>query len=78
MGDYGNDNTHIKAESETNEPIDKLRADIAQNINGYLIEVITIADANEVTIDGKVFNGTFSDALKHCGRLPVRWDSLFD
>lgn len=58
--------------------LDKLKADISQNINGYLIEVNIYDTKSVVTIDGKVFDGTFSDAVANCGRRQVRWNGLFE
>jgi hypothetical protein len=57
--------------------IDEPRADLSQNINGYRIEAIHYDAGTRVTIDGRFYNGSFSDAIKVCGALPIRWNGLF-
>lgn len=71
------DGIRILSDSESPEVLDELRPDIRQNINGHLIEVLVFETKSIVTIDGRVFNGSFTDAVTACAKLPIRWNGIF-
>ena len=78
MSEFGSKQERILSDSEAGDTPSDLRADISQNINGRRIEVHIWQTRSVVTIDGREFNGTFSDAVQHCAKLPIRWGGMFE
>ncbi len=80
MDDLGSGASSVLSNSQSPDAglIDEPRADLSMNINGHRIESITFDLGPRVTINGRLYNGTFSDAIKVCGMLPVRWNGMFD
>ncbi len=77
MSEFGSRQERILSESERDESFIEHKADIHQNVNGRIIEVTIYQTKSVVTIDGREFNGSFSDAVQHCAKLPVLWSRMF-
>ncbi len=78
MSDYGASDKPTTGTLTDPNPdcLDPLKADISQCVNGRLIEAIYYAEKKIITIDGQPFNGTFMDAVKVAGSMPIRWSNM--
>lgn len=72
--EYGSQKDIIKPDPKHDDLPIGMKHDAHLNINGRVIE----KDGERVIVDGRVFDGTFDEAIKVCAAMPVRWSGMFD
>lgn len=72
--EFGSENRDIKVDRKHDDLSIGMKSDTNININGRLIE----KDGDRVIVDGRIFPGTYQEAIKACAAMPARWSGLFD
>lgn len=73
MSEYGNKEKPVDSESKRNEPLtETLRAGHDVWISGHHIECWDSTNATVITINGRLYRGTYAEAIQHVKTLPTR------